>query len=218
MPRKTFRKIIVTKEILGKINSETEKLINSFLKEKSTRSSNKTISSYRCDLNIFSAWNFLYNDNKFFVDIRKLEFANFFSFTTNEMKWGSARNNRVRSTLSSFSIFIEKFFDSEYPAFKNIVLKTIESVPKNERREKTILNKGKRNFKTRKSKTHYKSFLSLTLIQLPGNLLSKDKIGTYPHDIRSCRKREVLFQVDDSFVKHRGFQQAAAHAVNRNPQ
>ena len=140
MGRKTFKKIIVTQETLDKSNSETKKIMDSFLKEKGTRSSNKTVISYQSDLNIFATWNFLYNDNKFFIDVRKLELANFFSFVVDELKWGSSRCNRMRSTLSSFSIFIEKFFDSEYPNFKNIVLKTIQSVPKNERREKTILS------------------------------------------------------------------------------
>ncbi|SRR5258706_3704753 len=140
MPRKTFVKKIVTEELVEKINSENKKLSNLFLKEKSTRCSNLTIKSYRSDSNIFFVWNLQFNNNKSFVDIKKLEFSDFFSFTTNELQYGSARNNRLRSFLSSFSIFIEKFMDEEYPSFRNIVLKTIESVPKEMRREKTILS------------------------------------------------------------------------------
>jgi integrase len=139
MPRKTYRKLITTPELISQINIQNSQLAEKFLKEKATRSSPMTIKSYRCDLNLFFVWNLLNNDNKFFIDIKKLELANFFSFATDELQWGSSRCNRLRSTLSSFSIFIEKFFDSEYPQFHSIVLKTIESVPRNERREKTIL-------------------------------------------------------------------------------
>lgn len=48
--------------------------------------------------------------------------------------------NRMRSFLSSLSQFIEKFLDDEYPTFRNIILKTIESSPKEAAREKTILS------------------------------------------------------------------------------
>lgn len=140
MTRKTFRKQIVTEELVSKINPENKRLVERFLKEKSTRSSEVTIKNYKSDSNIFFVWNLQHNNNKLFTDIKKLELSDFFSFTTEELKWGSARNNRVRSFLSSLSIFIEKFYDSEYPNFRNIVLKTIESVPKEPRREKTILS------------------------------------------------------------------------------
>lgn len=140
MARQTYRKVIVTDELLQQVNPENKKLVDRFLKEKSTRTSEVTIKNYRSDSNIFFVWNLQNNNNKLFTDIKKLELSDFFSFTTEELKWGSARNNRVRSFLSSLSIFIEKFMDEEYPNFRNIVLKTIESVPKEARREKTILS------------------------------------------------------------------------------
>lgn len=139
MTRTTFKKIIVTPELIKQINPENQKIVSRFLKEKATRTSPATIKNYRSCANIFFVWNFLHNDNKLFTDIKKLEFSDFFSFTVEELQWGSARNNGMRSFLSSLSIFIEKFLDSEYPTFRNIVLKTIESVPKEFRREKTIL-------------------------------------------------------------------------------
>ena len=152
MGRKTFRKIITTPELISQINLENVSLAESFLKEKATRSSSTTINSYRCDLNLFFVWNILNNNNKFFINIKKLEFANFFSFATDELQWGSARCNRLRSTLSSLSQFVERFMDDLYPDFKNIVLKTIQSVPKNERREKTILS----NEQVESLLTHFK--------------------------------------------------------------
>jgi integrase len=88
---------------------------------------------------MFLSWNYTYNNNKAFVTIKKLEFADFFSFCVDELKLGSSRLNNLRSTLSSLSNFIEKFYDDELPNFRNVILKVVESTPKDVRREKTIL-------------------------------------------------------------------------------
>jgi site-specific recombinase XerD len=140
MARKTFKQKIVTDELIEKINSKNRKLMDAFLKEKNTRSSDTTIEAYRSDLYIFFCYNVLYNENKFFIDIKKLEFADFFSYVTSELQWKSARFSRMRACLSSLSQFIEKFYDDEYPMFKNTILKVVENMPKNEAREKTILS------------------------------------------------------------------------------
>lgn len=139
LTRKTFKKKIVTEEALESINPDNKKLRDRFLKEKDVRSSSKTIDGYRSDLNIFFVWNFLYNDNKIFTSIRKLEFADFFAYVTSELQWGSARFSRLRACLSSFSQFIEKFYDEEYPTFRNVILRAVESMPKSATREKTVL-------------------------------------------------------------------------------
>lgn len=140
MPRETYRNVITSEELISKINSNNLQLAESFLKDKSIRTSNKTINVYRSNLNIFLIWNLNNNNNKDFVSIKKIEFSNFFSFASNELKIGSSRLNNIRSTLSSFSAFIEKYYgEDEYPNFRNIILRTIESSPKEIRREKTIL-------------------------------------------------------------------------------
>jgi site-specific recombinase XerD len=110
-----------------------------FLKDKQIRTSSKTITVYESNLIMFFTWNLLNNNNKKFTDIKKLEFSEFFSFASNELQLGSARLNNIRSTLSSLSNFIEKFYDEEYPNFRNVILNVIESSPKEMRREKTIL-------------------------------------------------------------------------------
>jgi len=145
MSRKTFKKVIVTDELITQINPENKKIVERFLREKSTRSSKTTIPAYKSDGDIFFCWNLLYNENKLFTEIKKLELADFFSFAVDELAWGSSRLNRVRSFLSSLSIFIEKFLDETYPDFHNMVLKTIESAPKEARREKTILTEEQVN-------------------------------------------------------------------------
>jgi len=140
MPRKTFKKIIVTDELLGKVNPKNKKLQDSFIRIKSTTSSATTTTSYSSDLDIFFCWNLLENDNKFFVDIRKIELADFFAYATEKLQWKSARFGRMRACLSSFSNFIENYYDDDYPQFRNIILKTIEPMPKVAAREKTILS------------------------------------------------------------------------------
>jgi len=75
MPRKTFKKVITSPELLKQVNIENTKLMERFLKEKNTRCSDKTIDGYFSDLNIFFVWNLLNNKNKFFPEIKKIEFA-----------------------------------------------------------------------------------------------------------------------------------------------
>jgi len=142
MARKTFKKIIVTDEKLSKVNAKNAELTERFLREKSMRSSEGTIKGYRSDLNIFFVWNLLHNENKLFPDIKKLELSDFFYWCVEELKWSTSRSSRMRSTLSSFSQFIEKFMDEEYPDFRNIVLMVVESMPKSPRREKTVLSEN----------------------------------------------------------------------------
>lgn len=174
MARKTYRKKIVTVELLEKINPINIDLMNKFLKEKSTRTSPTTIKNYKSSADIFFVWNLLNNENKAFTDIKKLEFSNFFSFTTEELRWGSARNNGVRSLLSSLSIFIEKFLDDQYPNFRNIVLKTIESIPKEFRRDKTVLtNEQVENLLVHLSETDSQHACWLALAAYSGSRFSE---------------------------------------------
>lgn len=145
MPRKTYRKQITTPELLEQINPINKKLVERCLKEKNTRCSDGTIVGYESDLNIFFTWNLLYNENKIFPEIEKLELADFFSYAVDELQWSSSRFSRMRSALSTLSNFIEKFYDKTYPNFRNIVLKAIELIPKNPAREKTVLSEEQIN-------------------------------------------------------------------------
>lgn len=139
MPRKTYVKRITSDELTLLINKDNLDLMKKFLKEKSIRTSSKTIEVYESNLMIFFTWNLQNNGNKHFTEIKKIEFADFFSFAVEDMRLGSARLNNLRSTLSSFSNFLEKFYDEVYPGFRNVILKVVESSPKEARREKTIL-------------------------------------------------------------------------------
>lgn len=139
MARATFKKIITSDELTKEINPENTKMINRFLKDKNIKCSDGTINGYKSDLNIFFTWNLLENDNKFFVDIRKIEFSDFFSYAIEELKWSPKRFGRMKSCLSSFSNFIENYFDDVYPTFRNVILKSIDNLMNNPVREKTIL-------------------------------------------------------------------------------
>jgi len=145
MGRTTFKLITTSPELLAQVNPENRKLAEQFLKEKGSRSSSLTIRGYESDLNIFMVWNLQNNENKNFTDIRKIEFSNFFSFCVESLQWGSSRSARMKAALSSFSNFIEKFFDSEFPAFRNIILRAVESMPKELKREKTVLSEEQIN-------------------------------------------------------------------------
>ncbi|KZE65170.1 integrase [Paenibacillus jamilae] len=139
MARKTFFKVITNEELTAQFNPKNVKMINRFIKEKNMKCSDGTIKGYKSDLNIFFTWNLLENDNKFFVDIKKIEFSDFFSYAIEELKWSPKRFGRMKSCLSSFSNFIENFFDDEYPSFRNVILKSIDNLKNNPVREKTIL-------------------------------------------------------------------------------
>lgn len=137
MGRETFRKVITSPELIEQINPKNKKLVDRYIKNYSTKCSPDTVKVYKSNLNIFFVWNLLENDNKFFVDIKKIDYMDFFDFAVTELQWGSARFANMRATLSSFSNWIEFYFDEEYPTFRNNV-KKIERLPKDFVRKKSV--------------------------------------------------------------------------------
>ena len=136
--RKTFRKVITSPELTAQINKDNIKLMERFLKNFATKRSPKSVTVYRSNLIIFLTWNLLYNENKLFTDIRKSEYADFFDFCVSELRWNANRYHQCHSSLSSFSAWIENYFDEDYPQFRNLLPK-IEKPSKEAIREKTIL-------------------------------------------------------------------------------
>lgn len=146
MSRKTEKTIITSPEKWEKVSKKNKDLMDAFLEEKDTRCSSETVDGYRSDLSIFFTYVLDNLENKFFIDIRKMEFSRFFSFCVNELGWtGSARFNRMRSALSSLSGYIERVMDDEYPTYRNIVLKAVQTMPKAMAREKTVLSEEQVN-------------------------------------------------------------------------
>lgn len=140
--RKTFRKVITSEELIAQINPENVKLMERFLKNFATKRSPNSVVSYRSNLNIFFCWNVENNSNKKFIDIRKIELADFFDFCVTELHHSPNRFAQMHSCLSSFSAWIENYFDDveEYKNFRNLLPK-IEKPVKENVRKKTILQK-----------------------------------------------------------------------------
>ena len=140
--RKTFRKVITSDELIAQINPENIKLMERFLKNFATKRSPKSVTVYRSNLNIFFVWNLLENSNKPFAKIRKLEMLDFFDYALSELRWSPNRFHQAHSSLSSFSDWIENYYDEVdgYENFRNIV-KKVEKPSKEAVREKTVLSK-----------------------------------------------------------------------------
>jgi len=138
--RKTFRKVITSDSLISQINPENVKLMERFLKNFATKRSPKSVVVYRSNLNIFFVWNLLENSNKPFAKIRKLEMLDFFDYALSELRWSPNRFHQAHSSLSSFSDWIENYYDEVdgYENFRNIV-KKIEKPSKEAVREKTVL-------------------------------------------------------------------------------
>lgn len=99
--RETFRKVITSPELIAQINPKNQQLADRFLKNFATKRSPNSVISYRSNLNIFMCWNILWNENKFFVDIKKYELMDFFDFCVTELKWGSNRYAQMHSVYQA---------------------------------------------------------------------------------------------------------------------
>ncbi len=139
MARKTYRKVITSPELIEQINPKNKKLMKMFLKNKNAKCSDKTITGYESDLNIYFCYNLIENDNKFFINTKKIELAEFFDYGLLELKWSGNRYLRMRSLMNSFSDFILDYLDEDYPDFKNLISKAVPKVPKIPVRKKTVL-------------------------------------------------------------------------------
>ena len=102
-PRETFKNKITSDEITEKFNPENQKLVNKYLKNLATKRSPQTVKGYTSDFNIFFTWNYLYNDNALFTEMKKLDMQDFFDFGITELGWKSNRYARCHSALSELS-------------------------------------------------------------------------------------------------------------------
>lgn len=131
---------IASDEKYEPVNPQNKALVREF--ESYNKSSNKapnTIYQYTRQLRLFFCWNYENNNDKFFVDLKKRDFINFFNYLTETLKSSTGRVASFKGVLSSLSAYIENILDDEYPDFKNIV-KTLQPIPRAPSREKTILD------------------------------------------------------------------------------
>lgn len=139
MPRKTKQNDITSPELISKINPDNTRLMNDFLLYlKSLKRSEKTIAGYKNDLEIFFVFLLQRANNKCFVKISKRDIISFQNYVVYENENSPSRIIRLRSTLSSFSNYIENICDDIYPDFRKIVHK-VETVKKEAVREKTVI-------------------------------------------------------------------------------
>jgi site-specific recombinase XerD len=138
MPRKTFRKVITSPELIAQINPENKKLMERFLKNCSTKKSPNTVVNYRSNLNIFFCYLIREGINIPFIELKKMDFMDFFDYAILELHWGSERFSNCHSCLSSFSRWIERSFEGEkYEKFRNL-LPYIEKPVKELTRKKSV--------------------------------------------------------------------------------
>jgi integrase len=145
MPRKIYRNQITNDNHWDKVSQKNKLLMERFLKNKNNTCADSSIKNYESDCKIFFTWNLLHNENKYFPEIKKIEFSDFFSFGMSDLKWSPSRYSRVRSCLSSFSDFFERFYGEEFKDFRNVINKVIDKVPKVPKHEKTILSEEQVN-------------------------------------------------------------------------
>lgn len=139
MGRKTVYNNITTQELLSQVLKENTELMNDFLDYLSSiKRSEKTITGYRSDLEIFFVWNLQNNKNKYFVELTKREVAKFQKHCLDDWSWSTNRLARVKSALSSMSNYIENILDDEIEGYRPIIRK-IETPIKENIREKTII-------------------------------------------------------------------------------
>ena len=138
MGRKTKTNKVYSDELWNEVNPDNKELMDEFLEYlRSTDHSDSTIAQYRNDLRMFFIWNLTSNHNKLFTDITKRELLKMQNVHINDYEWSSNRYARYKSTLSSFSDYLEAFWDEEYPNFRNNI-KKIPAPVKSPVREKSI--------------------------------------------------------------------------------
>lgn len=142
MPRKTQYQLITSPELLEQVNPKNKRLMSDYMTYlRSIQRSEKTIESYRNDLEIFMVWCLQNADNKFFADVTKrdiIAFQNYLIYTNGN---SPARVRRIKATLSSMSNYIEAILDDEpeFKDFRNIV-KKVENPVNQPVREKTVFS------------------------------------------------------------------------------
>lgn len=123
------------------VNPKNKRILKEFVNYcVSNNKSPQTCKQYEAQLKIFFCWNLKDNDDKFFVEIKKRDFVNFFGYGRIDMGWSPNRLASFRAVLSSLSNFIERILDDEYPSFRNVI-KVLEPIRVEPVRDKTVVEK-----------------------------------------------------------------------------
>ena len=138
--RKTVQHKYFTGEKWEQVNSDNKLLLKEFLSSlKGLDRTEQTILKYENSLQIFLIFLLDQCNNKFIIDIKKIDILKLQNWLLNEQKLSSSRIRFIKSSISSWFNFIENYYSEEYKEFRNIVNK-IEHPARAMVREKTFLS------------------------------------------------------------------------------
>lgn len=121
------------------VGSRNKKIVKEFIQYcKSNDKSPQTIYQYEEWLKVFFCWNYRENEDKFYIDLKKRDFVNYFGYLR-DLGHSPNRIASLKSALSSLSNEIELMYEDLYPNFKN-QLRGLEAVHITTVREKTVLS------------------------------------------------------------------------------
>lgn len=120
-------------ELYEEVSNKNKNVLKDFQLEMRSKGRSKgTITQYSFDIRMFFCWNYLFNDDKFILDLKKRDFRNFF-LQISDVGTSSARINRIQCSLRNMLEFCSEDEDEyDYPI--NVMSK-IKGVPKNDVRE-----------------------------------------------------------------------------------
>ena len=146
MARSTVYNNIVTQDLWEQVNEENKELVDDFIEYKeSADKSPKTIYQYYNALKIFFVWNLQNNKNVCFANVRKKDLIKFSNYLIKELKSSPKRRSFMKSTLSSFSNYIEDVLSDDDDRFENFrnLTKVIEITNNETIRKKTVITEEK---------------------------------------------------------------------------
>ena len=127
------------------INPKNKELVNDYIQYCYAMDKSKaTMITYTNQLKIFMCWNYKYNKDKFFIDLKSKDFVAFIGYLRGTLNSSSNRINSFRSLISSFSNVIETQYEDEFPQFRNRI-KNLDKTPKQPTLEKTIISEEELN-------------------------------------------------------------------------
>lgn len=126
----------------NKVSKQNKKLVTDYIRYlKSNDKSPQTIMQYEAWLKVFFSWNYEENEDRFFIDLKKRDFVNYFGWLREE-GYSANRIASLKSVLTSLSNEIELLYEDLYPNFRN-QLRGLEAIHITPVREKTILSNEK---------------------------------------------------------------------------
>lgn len=133
-----IRNIGITKHYED-VSKQNKDLVNDYINYcYSVNKSPITIVQYREWLKVFFSWNYEFNGDKFFIELRKRDFINYIAYLRSK-KMSPNRMATLISVLNSFGTMIEQLYDIEYPTYRCQTRK-LEYGHKKNIKEKTILD------------------------------------------------------------------------------